>query len=104
MRHNIFDYSLHTSIVGVTVWHLGSLNYILVSSPCFPYLFPVTLVSCYCAYLAVYILFYLALCYMVLPVKYLHSILLQLPFGQLDFAAHPCFPEQFLYLSAAIHT
>ena len=28
-RHNIFDYSLHTSIIGVTVWHLGSPNYML---------------------------------------------------------------------------
>ena len=38
------DYSLHTSIVGVTVWHLGSPNYILVSCLCLPYLCPVIFV------------------------------------------------------------
>ena len=32
------DYSLYASIVGVTVWHLGSPNYMLVSRFCFPYL------------------------------------------------------------------
>ena len=34
MRHD----SLYTSIVDVTVWHLGRPNYMLVSSFCFPYL------------------------------------------------------------------
>ena len=38
------DYSLHTNVVGVTVWHLGSPNYILVSCLCLPYLCPVIFV------------------------------------------------------------
>ena len=76
-----FDYIL-TGIVSVTVWHLGSPNYILVSSACVPCLCPVTFVSYYCIYLLVYALLYLTFCYIFLPAKYLHSILLQLPFGQ----------------------
>ena len=77
---------------------------IIVSSPCFPYLFPVTFVSYCCAYLSVYTLFYIAFCYISLPSKYLHSILLVLLFGQVCFAAYLCFLLQFLYQSAAIHT
>ena len=50
------DYILHTSIVGFTVWHLGSPNYILVSSFCLPYLCPVTFVLYYCSFSAVYTL------------------------------------------------
>ena len=38
------DYSLHRSIVGVTVWYLGSPNYILVSCLCLLYLCPVMFV------------------------------------------------------------
>ena len=52
MRHDC----LYTSIVGITVWHLGSPNYMLVSSFCFPY---------YCVKLlylfsSVHIVFYIA--------------------------------------------
>ena len=93
-----------TSIDGVTFWHLGSANYILVSSPCFPYLCPITFVSYYCVCLLVYVLFYIAVCYIFLPAKYLHSILLQLPFRKVDFAAYYCFLLQFLYQSASMHT
>ena len=56
--HTLFDRHLHTIIVGVTVWHLGSPNYILVSSPCFPYLFPVTFVSYYCLFSSLHIVLY----------------------------------------------
>ena len=40
----ISDYSLHRSIVGVTVWYLGSPNYILASCLCLLYLCPVMFV------------------------------------------------------------
>ena len=47
------DYTLHTNIVGVAVWHLGSPNYVLVSSFCLPYLCPVTFALYYCSFSAV---------------------------------------------------
>ena len=75
--------------VGFTVWHLGIPNYILVSSLCFPHLCPVVLH--HCAFLAIHPLCFIqhfVTCLYVLAVsKHLHSILLQLPFGQIYFAA-----------------
>ena len=51
-RHEL-DYSqttvfIYTSIIGVTVWHLGSPYYILVSSLSLPYSCPVTFSLYYC--------------------------------------------------------
>ena len=51
-RH-VLDYSqttvfIYTSIIGVTIWHLGSPYYILVSSLSLPYPCPVTFSLYYC--------------------------------------------------------
>ena len=95
-----FNHILHTSIVDITVWHFGSPNYMLVSSICIPYLYSIPFVSYYYAYLALYTLFYVNFCYIFLPAKFLHIILLQLPFRQVYFAAYPCFLLQFFCQSA----
>lgn len=50
-------YSLHNSIVGVTVRHL-SRKYILVSSICFPYFCPVSLCHIFVPFSSLQIVFY----------------------------------------------
>ena len=77
----VLDQSLHTSIVGVTVWHLGSPNDILVRSFVFHTFCPVTFVILSCLFSSLHIMCHIAFCYISLPAKYLHSILLQLTFS-----------------------
>ena len=102
---HIYIFSLHTSIFRVSVLHLSSPNNILLSSLYSPYLCPVTfLVSHHRVFSQSTDCVYIAFRHMSLPAKYLHSILLQLPLGQVYFAAVSYFHLQFLYYPAAIHT
>ena len=59
---------------------LSSLNYIQVSGLYFPYLFAqLPCAISLCLFSSLYIVFYIVFCYILLPAKYLYSILLQLP-------------------------
>ena len=93
------DCCLHTIIVGVTVWHLDSPNYILVSSPFFHTFTRLPCLISLCFFSSLHLMFYITFCYLYLPAKYLHSILLQLPFGLVYFTAVPCFRLQLMYYS-----